>query len=135
MPSPVASGDTRAPEWICQILRFGAVGILATAIHALVASTYLLAGHDSALTANLLGFTASFAWSFAGNVYWVFRFKGSLLGVFPKFLALSVCGLALSTTISVATDSAGLNPFWALGFVVLTVPWLSYFANRVLVFR
>lgn len=116
-------------------MRFGVVGALATAIHALFASIYLVTAHGSALIANLLGFAASFAWSFAGNAWWVFRFEGSLLAVFPRFLAFSVGGLALSTAISLATDRAGLNPFWALGMVVMTIPALSFLANRTIVFR
>lgn len=135
MPSQVASRDARSCAWLGQVLRFGAVGTIATALHASVAYAYLIAGHDSALAANLLGFLASFTWSFAGNAYWVFHFNGSLLKVFPRFLAFSICGLALATAISFASDACGLNPYWALCLVVLTIPTFSYFANRLIVFR
>lgn len=135
MPLPRALSEARIAADLGQILRFGLVGIVSTLIHGMVASAYLLTGGGSALRANLLGYCAALSWSFTGNLYWVFRFKGRMRDVFPRFLAFSLAALALSLSISAITDRAGLSPYWALATVVLTIPAFSYVTSRFLIFR
>lgn len=139
MPSPFAEPRrSRAHgELVGQLARFGAVGMGATAIHVAVAGAYLLLSPPpaSATCANLSGFAAAFAVSFAGNALYVFRYRGKVGPVFGRFLAVSLLTLAFSTAVSLVADRLGLSPLIALAAVVAGVPLISFLGHKFWVFR
>lgn len=117
-----------------QMLRFGFVGIAATAVHTLVAVTYLANFSGGALPANLLGFIVAFFVSLSGNMLWVFPQQRHGGGVFGRFAAVSLLALAVTCTISWTMDQLRFAPLLSLPVVLLAAPLVSFLGNRLWVF-
>jgi putative flippase GtrA len=120
---------------LAQILRFVGVGGLATLAHVLTALAADALLPLSAQQANLAGFAAGFATSYAGHARVTF---GAPLRSGPQFLrfaVLSLLGLAASSgTVWLVTSRLGLGFPAAMAAVALVVPALSYLAMRFWVF-
>lgn len=119
-----------------QLLRFGTVGLLATAIHATV-YWYLTARFNiGALLATVAGFCAAFSVSFLGHRYWTFAhnssgFSASLL----RFLLTSLLGLCSNAYIAwLLVDRMHLPANTALLGVVFLTPLLVFVLSRFWVF-
>ncbi|MBL6749990.1 MAG: GtrA family protein [Nevskia sp.] len=118
---------TKLAQLLPRILRFGAVGAAATAIHA---GVYLaLAGHFlPALQANAAGFATAFAVSFAGHRYWTFAGRGAQWGrSLSRFLATAMLGFGSNSLITwTLVTRMGLPPASALPGIVLLTPALVF---------
>jgi putative flippase GtrA len=126
---PTAWIDTAA-----LVVRFGFVGIAATAVHTLVALTYLAYWGGAALPANLLGFVVAFFISLSGNMIWVFPQQGRRRGVVIRFIAVSLLALSFTCGISWAMDLLQFEPVLSLPVVLLAAPLVSFLGNRFWVF-
>ena len=118
-----------------QILRFIGVGGLATLAHVLTAMAVEAAVHVTPQQANLAGFAAGFATSYAGHARVTFGAPLRSAAQFLRFLALSLLGLAASSgTVWLVTTRLGLGFPVAMAAVALIVPAISYLAMRFWVF-
>lgn len=120
---------------VAQLLRFGAVGGLATGTHVAVVVVLVEAAGRGMLGANALAFAGALAVSYGGNRLWTFRSAGALGCEMPRFLLVALVGLALNQAIVYATvERLGWDYRLALLLVVLVVPATSFALNREWVF-
>ena len=119
-----------------QAARFAVVGGAATATH-LAVGLLLAEGLGMApFWANFLAFSAAVFVSYFGNLIWTFDMAAAGFGRLPRFVVVSLCGLAANQAIVFATVTmAGWSYRVALAIVLLVVPVLTYLANRQWVFR
>lgn len=117
------------------IMRFGAVGIAATATHVILAlAAHGLFGATPAL-ANLAGFGGAFAVSYMGNRGWTFESRAPHRQTLGRFLAVSLFGLALTQSIvHVMTGHFGLPFAVSMAGVVCVVPVANFVAARAWAF-
>jgi len=121
---------------IAQLLRFAGVGGLATLAHVLTALAVQAALPLTAQAANLAGFVAGFATSYAGHARVTFNAPLRSVPQFLRFLLLSLLGLAASSlAVWVVTTVIGASFALAMAAVVVIVPAVSYVAMRLWVFN
>lgn len=117
------------------IMRFGLVGLTATAAHlaivfALVATTEL-----AAIVMHVAGFLGAFSISFLGHYVYTFRSTKRLSTAAMRFVAVSCCALLASSAIAWLGTKVGLPQTVSLLVAAASVPAASYVASRELVFR
>lgn len=118
-----------------QGLRFGTVGLWATAVYTVAAAVAHGIGASPSL-ANALGYAVATTVSFLGHFYWTFGKSTGHARAFLRFLAVSGGGFLLSAAIT-HTFTAWLGaPFWAtLAAIVGVVPPATLLAGRYWAFR
>jgi len=122
-------------ETIRQGGTFLAVGLAATAVHALGATAARIAWHASAVTATTAGYLCAVGVSYLGNARFTFG-RPALHGAqFARFLVVSLFGLAANLAITHwLADRLGW-PFPAtLGVIVVVIPALSFAAAKLWAF-
>lgn len=120
---------TFAEFW--QIVRFGVVGVAASALHIATAAALLIFWPLIAeLWANLAAYSVAFTASLLGHQYFTFRRHAQL----SRFLAMSLCGFALNNGVLVIALWGGLAGMWAIIPAVLVAASSSYLLSRVWVF-
>lgn len=117
------------------MLRFGVVGIGASATYIVVALAAERAGL-SPQQANLVGVIASTLTSFFGHLFYSFRRDGITGQYITRFLVLSLAVYALSR----AGTSLGVTylgwPYWIVVLsIAVTMPLFTWTAGRFWVFR
>lgn len=118
-----------------QVLRFGTVGLWATAVYTLVAALAHAAGAPPSL-ANVLGYAIATAVSFLGHFYWTFGKSTGHRRALPRFLVVSGCGFLLSAAIMHLVTTTLAAPFWAgLAAIIAVVPAVSWALGRYWAFR
>lgn len=119
-------------RWLHQLLRFGVVGILATALHS---GIYLLAIHGlgfSAQLANVLGFLFAVTLSAVGHARITFdvpaeqRWPGML-----RFSLIALLGFALNASfVFFTTHIIGAAPSFAVYFILFVTPVVTFLAAK-----
>jgi putative flippase GtrA len=125
----------RQPGWLQQLVRFGLVGILATAVNALL---YLfLAQHHllRPVLANAVGFLCAFALSFGGHYYWTFaaqtRNGGAWHASLVRFFATALLGLGSNTLWTwLLVEQLRLPPASALAGILFITPVLVFVCSK-----
>ncbi|HWU68705.1 MAG TPA: GtrA family protein [Stenotrophobium sp.] len=119
-----------------QVLRFGTVGLSATAIHAGVYTLLTARWHIDALPATAAAFCCAFGISFLGHRYWTFAHNGSAFSAsLLKFLCTSLLGLCSNAYIAwQLVDRMHLPASSALIGVVFLTPLLVFVLARFWVF-
>lgn len=110
------------------LIRFGAVGILATAVHLTVAGL-VLAGWPqlSVFLVNLLAFIVAFQVSYWGHRHVTFRRPGRM----TRFLTVALGGFAANNLLLGGLVVSGiLEGFWAILVATLLVPLIVYLLAR-----
>ncbi len=130
---------SEAPGLIGQILRFGTIGVLATAAHLSVYSALTEFLGVEPLTANAIAFCLAFGISFTGQAGWTFRdhAQGHWLtsARLIRFLAASIAGFVFNTLIVfVIVTSLGYPSIYALPFMATLVPAALFLLNKYWVF-
>ena len=115
---------------IAEMLRFGAVGIVATLTHAVVALLVTAAFDLAPLFANLAGFSLAVILSFLGHLRITFRIQQPHTKHLFRFIALSLLSLGVSSSITALWTQNGGSMNMAMVLVVLIVPPCSYIAAR-----
>lgn len=111
-----------------QIVRFGAVGASAAALHAGIFMLAIGQAGLSAVGANTLAFGVAFVFAYLGHRFWTFRSSqgGEQLAgtTLVKFFAVAITGYGLNTLVAwLVVDRGGYQPVWALlAMLVLTPP-------------
>lgn len=114
-----------------QMVRFGFVGLAATAVH--VAMLFFLVEQLGAepVLASVPAFLAALAVSFLANHHWTFAARGAYGQYFIRFAAVSVAGLLLNIAIMYVTVSLmQLSYVAGLMAVIILVPLVSFFLQR-----
>jgi len=121
---------------IAELLRFGGVGVLATAIHALL---YTVALHFTLpQVANLIGYLTALAFSYVGHGRFSFADANIALRhpeTLKRFLATSLFGFALNSGfVALSTHVIG-KPGVAVWFIVGITPAMTYVLLKFWVYR
>lgn len=118
-----------------RILRYGAVGLLATLVHFLVAVTVgIFVGMSSVLLMNTAGFMVAFVVSFLGHYHFTFLSKKLRSIALAKFLLVALLAYAASALSIELAGFAGVPDIIRLLAGVVVIPVVSYAVNRKLVF-
>ena len=134
-PDNSRMGSRRPIALLRQVIRFGLVGIAATATHAGVAVALVEAVSLPFLWANALAYGCAVGVSYGGHRVWTFDSRGAHRVQLPRFVAVSLGGLALAQAIGWAVHNAlGLPYGVALACVVVGVPTATFAAHRFWVF-
>jgi len=119
---------------ISQIIRFGCVGAVATAVH--LATVWLLVGMllISPLWANVAGFALAFQVTYFGHRRWTFR-TAKRRGDYTRMLMVSLGGFAINEGMySVLLHMTSLDYRISLVFVLLAVAVITFIGSRLWVF-
>lgn len=120
---------------ILQFGKFGIVGVLATALHFSVVVALVEWFATSPLPANALGYGLAFAVSWFGSSRWTFRGATVARFAVPRFLCVSLLGLALNQGVN-ALVIYGIGGHYLAGLAasLVTVPIVTFTLNRAFVF-
>jgi len=122
--------------WLDRLFRFGSVGLLATATHALVYAVLADGGWIAPLGANLAGFAVAVTVSFLGHRHWTFAGRPARAGQWQRFVVAAIGSLALNSLgVWVVTELLALDPLWALLPMLFLVPAATYLLLSLWVFR
>ncbi|MEM7521031.1 MAG: GtrA family protein [Pseudomonadota bacterium] len=118
---------------IDELLRFGGVGLAATAVHA---GVYALAlGFVAPQAANVFGYLCAVCLSFFGHRAITFQGAGAARGQLWRFAAASVFGYALNAGfIAVATHILDAPPL-GVWFILLVTPAITFVLLKFWVYR
>ena len=121
---------------IFQFMRFGFVGLVATAVHLVSALAYHHLLGLTPLMANACAFMTAWAVSYLGNWRWTFEAVTRHNQSAPRYLAVALAGFGLNQTIIFITTGLWSWPLW-LGLipVVLIVPMANFLASRYWAYR
>lgn len=119
-----------------QLGRFFTVGMVATGVH-VAAALYLNGpGGLSPLSANIGAFCVAFAFSYAGNYVYTFEAMADHRQSVPRFLIVSLVGLALNQSIVwLCVEKLGWAFWQSMLPVAVMVPALGYVMSRMWAFR
>lgn len=130
--------DTMAPRLspLERLIRFGMIGLLATAVHATVGiGLHSLAG-ASPLMANGIAFSVAVVIGFLGHSRVTFPDARADHAAFVRFAVTAVTGFALNQLIVWAVTERLGHPYWlSLGLAVAIVPAATFVALRLWAFR
>lgn len=123
--------DTSARK---KLIRFAASGVLATAVHFIVAMTCIEYAGIQPFIANGIAFAVANVFSYIVNALWSFE-AGLKVSTYLKFLAASSVGLFFSMAISGAAQILGLPPVVGVGLVVVILPLITFTMHHLWTFR
>ena len=128
-----APGAARAGG--ARLLRFAAVGGLATLVHVTVAMATRAGLALPDLVANFAGFAVAVLVSYTGHGRWTFAVPARHGAHLPRFVLTALLGLATSSlTVWAVTHRAGGSFALAMALVVVIVPASTFLAMRYWVF-
>lgn len=126
---------------IIRIMRFSAVGLLATLVHACVYAALVAMTEVLPLMANAIAFAAAVGMSFFGHAFWTFnhgmaqQVRRNISRPLGRFLAVSITTLALSNfLVYTVTEGFGLHPLLAIIPMISIVPVSTYLLLKLWVF-
>lgn len=120
---------------VLQFGKFGVVGVLATAVHFSVVVALVEWFGMPPLPANALAYGVAFAVSWIGSSRWTFRGAAVVRFAVPRFLCVSLLGLALNQGMN-ALVIYGIGGHYLAGLAasLVTVPVVTFVLNRTFVF-
>ena len=137
---PAVDGGT-APllRHLLQYLRFGAVGLAATAVHALAFVALIELAASPPLLANLAAFALAVLVSFGGHRHWTFRSaagrRPARRAALARFVLVALLGLGLnSLAVYLIADRLELSYWYALAVMVTAVPLIIFVISKHWVF-
>ncbi|WP_090487586.1 GtrA family protein [Ectothiorhodospira mobilis] len=119
---------------IKQASRFAQVGLLATLLHILLATTLIKYAALTPALANGLAFIGANLVSYICNTIWSFG-QAPAVHSWLRFILVSVTGLLTTMVISGAAEAVGWHYGIGIALVVLTVPALSFMLHRHWTYR
>ncbi|MFZ5736406.1 GtrA family protein [Rhodopseudomonas palustris] len=125
----------RLAQEFWRLMRFSAVGALATAIHIGLAMACVAYVGLSPMVATVVGFFGSFLFSYVGHFRFTFMVPGRYRDYIAKFAVSSAISFAISTgTVWLATSVLGIDYRPAMLALAVIVPLGNYLVNRFWVF-
>ena len=118
------------------LTKFSTVGLIATAVHALIL-VILIQGDDiSPVLATAAAFMVAFVFSFFGHHFWTFNSRTKRKNAVWKFLAVQSTAFAANNVVLITLLNMHILPQIVVALASLFVmPLLTYFLNRMWVFR
>ena len=119
-----------------QMIRFSAVGIIASGLHYLIAVTMI--GFDVwPLWANVFAFVIAFHFSFLGHFYWTFADAEAFrLRKAVRFFCVAVIGFCINESLYYCLLRwTELSPQCSLLFVLILVAAITFQLSRLWAFR
>ncbi|MCI0723590.1 MAG: GtrA family protein [Acidobacteria bacterium] len=129
-----------APRLVRESLRFGLVGGLATATHVTIFMCLIAVKDTYPMLANLIAWIMAFVVSFLGHYNWTFREASvergrSALQSMPRFLMVSLLGLALNSLVVALVIDVARWPYGAAAALMATlVPLVTFGASKLWAF-
>lgn len=123
---------------LLRVLRFGAVGLLAAAVHYWVVIGLVELLQIAPLKANVGGFSVAFWFSYIGHRHWTFadHSPASAGSSFMRFLATALLGFFLNQFLFyLLLQHVRLPYFISLAIVVVVVAVMTYVLSRLWAFR
>ena len=125
---------------IAQLSKFASVGVVATAVHAVV---YGFSGSLlEPMLANLIAFLIAFIFSYSGHFFWTFRAQTEGHKVYRafayqfRFLLVALSGLVLnSLAVWVVTQWLQIDYLYAVVPMVFVVPLVTFALAKGWAFR
>ena len=112
-------------------LRFGVIGILATAIHIAVVWLLLSTSGLPTLLANTIAFINACGISFTGNYFWTFGAPGAPRRALCRFLTISISAFFLNSLLLSAILQLQLfSPPLAASGSAAVIPLITFLASR-----
>ena len=129
----------QAMRHLLQYIRFGSVGLAATAVHVLAFVMLIELAATSPLLANFLAFALAVLVSFGGHRRWTFRAEAADLrdpkAALLKFILAALLGLTLnSSAVYLITELLDLSYWYALLVMVGIVPLIVFLISKHWVF-
>jgi putative flippase GtrA len=122
-------------RWVGIGARYGVVGVLGTLIHFATTIALVELLGTNPVAATVIGFLLALITSFVLMRGWVFRSAAPVAAAFPRYVAVSVAGLALNAGLMyLVVDIARVSYLWGLVAVVIVVPVFNFTLNRVWTF-
>jgi putative flippase GtrA len=119
-----------------RLVRFGLVGIIATAVYSLATLLAIEALGFSPIAGSLIGVMASSWVSYFGHALYSFKVTIDHATFLWRFLAISGASLAMSTGVMwLFTDFLNVSHRLAIAILVVLIPATNYICNRFWVFR
>ena len=119
-----------------QLGKFVSVGLIATALHVIVALGLNGAFGLAPLRANVAAFAVATIWSYFGNWIWTFEAKARFQQSAPRFFAMSIGCFGINQAIVYGVTVVAQLPFWlAMIPVVAVVPAFSFWMSRTRIFN
>jgi len=118
-----------------RVLKFGVVGLAATAVH-VVTAFVSLPRLGSPFMANLIGFLAAFCVSYTGQALWTFDLREGHRRAAGRFFVVAFGSFLFSTLVLGGARASGFLPNWAsLLLAIAVVPGCTFVASRLWVFK
>jgi putative flippase GtrA len=126
---------TPLTQLVFQMLRFGTVGVLNTAVGLTAIYAFMYFLHADPVSADILGYLVGFSISFWLNKLWTFESKHKIGDVLPRYIGvIAVAFLVNLAIVSVATGYFGRNPYLSQIFGVIAYTILSFTWCRIYAF-
>ena len=126
------------PKWLVQAVKFGAVGVLNTAIDLglyFVLTRWLGLG-ALPIAAKGLSYSAGILNSFLWNKYWTFQSKAGTWSTLIPFILTNLVGLAINTgMLQLCLKTLHLPELMALGLATLTTLVWNFVISKFVVFK
>lgn len=114
-----------------QIVRYGIIGLISTAIHASVAYCFIYFIGDFFVLSNIVGFSVAYLFSYTMQAKFVFAGCVSFIsGV--KYLFVQVVALFLA--IALSNMLGAVNVYLKILVVVLILPVITFFIHKMWTF-
>lgn len=142
-PNSSTSPTSRLQRWrasshartlFVPLLRFGVSGVLATAVHVIVAITLIDRFGVGPTLANATAFCVANPCSYLLNTFWSFSARPQRASL-VRFVAVSLFGLWLTTMTAGAVERLGGNHWLGIIAVVLIVPPATFLLHRFWTYR
>ncbi|MBL8584981.1 MAG: GtrA family protein [Rhizobiaceae bacterium] len=119
-----------------EMLRFGSVGLAATAVHAGVYALLVSSGAVWPQISNLVAFAVAFVFSFLGHHYFTFRNSGRSAGsAAARFLLVALIGYGLNAGfVALTTEVLAEPPLVAVLFMLFVTPVVTYVLSKLWAF-
>lgn len=116
---------------LLQMVKFGLVGLGATAVHSAILLILVEILGIGPVLASIPAFLIALGISFLINHHWTFVAKGAYARYFSRYAAVSISGLILNIAIMYGTVSVLHQSYVVgLGVVIISVPALSFLLQR-----
>lgn len=122
---------TRSISW------FTVIGIIAAAVHYVIAVGLEWSQIASPAYANILGFLFAFPVSYFGHRSFSFSHQTSThLHAFPRFFSVALLGFLANQTLVISALKFSILPFWlALGIVMVLIAVCTYLLSHHWAFK
>jgi putative flippase GtrA len=129
-------GWSKASLELGRLVRFGLVGVVATAVYSVVALLAIQGLDLSPIFGSALGCTASIAVSYYGHTLYSFRVEINHAAFLWRFLSVAAASFIIATGVMwLLTDLMDVSYLLSVGIIAVLVPITNYVCNRFWIFR